>query len=80
MTKKRKKKGAAPPSKPTPRPLLVKFRVDAGLTQEQLAAKLSIDKTAVSHWEHGVSFPKRSRLPDVAKQLGITVAQLLEVA
>ena len=77
MAKKRKTKRVP---ELRPRPLLVELRVKAGLTQEQLAEKLKIDKSNVSHWENGASFPKRARLPKVADALGVTVAELLEAA
>lgn len=79
MGKKRKKKQAAV-LQPQPRPRLIKLRTDAGLTQEALAKALGLDKSAVSHWEQGLSFPKRTRQPDVAEQLGVTVVELLEAA
>lgn len=63
-----------------PRPRLIKLRVDAGLTQEQLAKALKLDKSSVSHWEQGLSFPKRTRQQDVARQLGVTLVELLEAA
>lgn len=76
VAKKRKKRKLSEPA----RPLLVKLRTEAGLTQEQLAKKLGVDETSVSHWEQGSSFPKRSRLPDVAAALGVSIADLLGAA
>lgn len=52
-------------------------RVRLGLTQAELGKRLGVDQTAVALWERGVG-PKRSRLPEVAKALECTVAELLE--
>ncbi len=76
MAKKRKRTA---PSEPK-RPRLVALRKKAGLTQEELAEKCDVEKTSVSHWEQGTSFPKRTRQPMVASALGVTVTQLLEAA
>jgi transcriptional regulator with XRE-family HTH domain len=38
-----------------------------GWSQEQLAERCSVDKTAVSQWERGISAPKGERLPLVAE-------------
>lgn len=51
-------------------------REKAGLSQADLAAKLKIDKTTVSHWELQKALPRRDRLDDVADALGIEIGEL----
>lgn len=57
--------------------LIKSLRIARGLTQQQLATKLGVDKTAVSHWENGIAQPALSRLPDLAKVLGVKVDKLI---
>ena len=52
------------------------LRLRAGMSQEDLADVLGIDKTSVSHWELGMSAPKHRRLDRVARALGVSVAEL----
>ena len=47
------------------------------MSQEDLATAVGVDKTAVSHWETGHSRPDMSRLPAVARALGVSVDALL---
>lgn len=56
------------------------LREAAKLSQSQLAAKCKVDETSVSHWEHGRSAPRGSRLESVAKALGVTVPDLFREA
>jgi transcriptional regulator with XRE-family HTH domain len=56
------------------------LREALGLSQSALAAKLRVDETAVSHWEHGRSAPRGSRLERVASALGVTVPDLFRDA
>jgi transcriptional regulator with XRE-family HTH domain len=46
------------------------------MSQADLAEKCSVDKSAVSHWENGISAPKGSRIPAVANALGVTIDEL----
>ena len=52
-------------------------RLDAGMTQKELAQKVGVDQSAVALWENGTG-PKRCRLADVAYALGCSVDELLE--
>lgn len=52
-------------------------RKTAGLTQMQLAEKLSITDRAVSKWENGRSLPDSSIMLELCKELNITVNDLL---
>ena len=48
-----------------------------GLTQEQLAEKLSVSGQAVSKWESDISCPDITTLPQLADILGVSVDELL---
>lgn len=48
-----------------------------GLTQEQLAQQLGVSAQAVSKWEHNLSCPDISVLPEIADLFGISVDELL---
>jgi len=52
-------------------------RKAAGLTQEQLGAKLGISGQAVSKWEKGDSLPDILLLPELCDIFGITTDDLL---
>lgn len=51
-------------------------RKAAGITQEELAAKLTITPQAISKWERGTGLPDISVLPELAEALGISVGEL----
>ena len=53
-----------------------KLRVDNGLTQEELAQKIPIDRTAVSKWERGLNLPDASIMQDVCSILDISLNEL----
>ncbi len=56
----------------------IKFhRKKLGMTQEQLAERMGVSPQAVSKWEHNLSCPDISVLPDLADIFGITVDELL---
>lgn len=55
-----------------------KYRKLAGLTQEQLAKKMNLDQTAVSHWENGKTRPARKLHKKLARVLGCTIEDLME--
>lgn len=54
-----------------------KLRNNNGLTQEQLAEKLYISRTAISKWESGKGYPNIDTLKDIAKLFNITIDELL---
>lgn len=54
------------------------FRLDAGLTQEQLAKKMNVDQSCVSLWEREKTSPTKKLHKKLAKVLGCTVDDLLE--
>lgn len=52
------------------------MRKEKGLTQAELAEKLSVSDRAVSKWERGKCFPDASILESLCIELGITVNEL----
>lgn len=58
--------------------LIKKARNEKGMTQEELAEKVGVKKSAVAKWENGrVSEIKRSNLKNLADALGLNPNQLL---
>ena len=53
------------------------LRKAAGMTQKELAEKLSISFQAVSKWENGDALPDTALLPELCDILGTTADQLL---
>ena len=53
------------------------LRREKGLTQSELAQKLNISNKAISRWETGEGYPEITILPSLAKELGVTVDDLL---
>lgn len=59
--------------------LIKKTRMEKGLTQEMLAEKVGVKKSAVAKWENGrVSEIKRSNLKNLADALGLNPNELLD--
>lgn len=56
---------------------LQEMRKQKGLTQEELAEKLFVSRTAVSKWEAGRGYPNIESLKAIAKFFGVTVDELL---
>ena len=56
---------------------LQELRKQRGLTQEELAEKLYISRTAVSKWESGRGYPNIESLKAIAKFFSVTVDELL---
>ena len=54
-------------------------RSDAGMTQDQVAGKLSIGIEAVSRMERGVAVPSVARLYELAELFGCEAVDLLTV-
>lgn len=52
------------------------FREKLNMTQETLANKLNVDKSAVTKWETGVAVPKANKLPKIAEVLECTIDEL----
>lgn len=54
-----------------------RFRKKAGLSQDELAVKLSVVRQTVSKWENGLSVPDAEMVIRMAQVLGVSVNQLL---
>jgi len=57
---------------------LIRARKARGMTQEELAARLSISRQAVSKWESGTADPSTSNLLALAKLFGVSAEELLK--
>lgn len=58
--------------------LIKKTRIERGMTQEELAEKVGVKKSAVAKWENGrVSEIKRTNLKNLADALGLDPNLLL---
>lgn len=56
---------------------LVELRKSRGLTQEELAEKLYVTRSAVSKWESGRGYPNLDSLKAIADLFSVTVDELL---
>lgn len=56
---------------------LKKLRTDNGLTQDELAKKIYVTRTAISKWESDRGYPNIESLKQIAKAFSITVDELL---
>ena len=53
------------------------LRKEKGMTQKDLADRLSITDKAVSKWERNIAFPDTATIPKLAEMLGISVEELM---
>ena len=51
-------------------------RVEAGLTQEELARKLNVTQGTVGSWEIGIAFPRPKTMVRLCDILNIPIAEL----
>ena len=56
---------------------LQRLRKLQGLTQEQLAEKLYVSRTAVSKWESGKGYPSIESLKQLSRVFGVSIDDLL---
>jgi len=56
---------------------LQQYRKQGGMTQEQLAERLNISRTAVSKWESGRGFPNIEALKNISRIFQIPIDDLL---
>ena len=56
---------------------LQKLRKEQNLTQEELAEKLFVSRTAISKWESGRGYPSIDSLKLIAKYFHITIDELI---
>ena len=54
------------------------LREKAGLNQQQVAEKLSIDRSAIAKWETGEAMPTADKLPQLATILNCTIDELFK--
>jgi transcriptional regulator with XRE-family HTH domain len=58
-------------------PTLRELREGAVLTQEELAKKVGVTATAISHWETGSKRPRAKNIRKLATALGVTPQDIL---
>ena len=56
---------------------LQELRKQKGITQEELASKLYVSRTAISKWESGRGYPSIDSLKLIAQYFSVTVDELL---
>lgn len=56
---------------------LRRLRARAGMTQQEIADKLSVSRVAIGQWESDKSMPRKSNLEQLADLFGTTVADLM---
>ena len=54
------------------------LRNEKKLTQQELALKLNVSDKAISKWENGRCMPDYSIIDQLCKELGISIAELLD--
>ena len=52
-------------------------RKELGLTQQELATKISVTDKAVSKWERGISLPDTSILEKLSKELDVSIDEII---
>lgn len=57
--------------------ILLKLRMQKGLTQEDLAEKVYVTRQAVSRWENGETVPNTDTLKVLSKFYGVSINTLL---
>lgn len=57
---------------------IAQLRKEQGLTQKELADKLSVTDKAVSKWETGKGFPDVKLLEPLAQALGVSLVELMQ--
>ncbi len=55
------------------------LRRKSGLTQEQLAARLSVTAQSISKWENSVAMPDITLLPILAGEFGVSIDELFDL-
>lgn len=59
---------------------LRKHRMERGLSQQQLADKLFVDRSSIAHWEIGRRMPDASILPRIAEALDLDMTSFVDHA
>lgn len=59
--------------------IMKRLRLRGGIpTQQEVAAAVGVKPAAVSKWEKGITKPRASKLPKLAKLYGCTIEDLLK--
>ena len=53
-----------------------RIRLSRGLTQREMAERLSVSPQAVSKWERGKTYPDVTMLLPIADMFGVTLGEL----
>ena len=56
---------------------LRKLRTEKGLSQQQLAGKMLVDRSSIARWENGTRSPDILLMPRLAECLGVDISDLL---
>ena len=56
---------------------LQELRKSKGLTQEELAEKLFVSRTAISKWESGRGYPSIGSLKEISRYFSVTIDELI---
>ena len=56
---------------------LRKLRTDKGISQQQLAVKMMVDRSSIARWENGTRSPDITLMPRLSECLGVEVSDLL---
>ena len=56
---------------------LRRYRTEKGISQQQLAAKMMVDRSSIARWENGTRSPDITLMPRLAECLGVDVSDLL---
>ena len=60
--------------------ILKRLRLDAGITQKQLAKEISIGQATISQWESGASKPTADALIALSKYYGVSADFILGIS
>lgn len=53
-----------------------RLRLERGLSQDELARRMGVQRPSVVQWEQNKNFPSTARLPELADILGCTIDAL----
>ena len=54
-------------------------RKAAGITQEQLAARLGVDRSLIAKYEWASTLPNTANIPEICELLNLTAEELFEL-
>lgn len=59
---------------------ITQYQKQLGVSQEELGARLGVSRQAVSKWETGAATPDMENLLALAREFGVSVAELTETS